>query len=164
MRLTRLDEAREEGRIFADWLRKELLACGDATERAELLACGEMGAYVLTGCDGEGFAGGEDAPLVGGCRLAPGIHGDEPVAPLAEVEAGLFDGEGPLAAVCHANGAVLVSAAVWGRGIALHKGDFCAVLPAADVRQELERAKGKRTDGGEDGERVEDWLEITHGK
>ena len=45
---------------------------------------------------------------------------------------------------CDANGAVLVAAAVWRSGIALHKGDYCTILPAANVREELRKAKDER--------------------
>ena len=45
--MKRLDETRRDGRAFADWLRKELLAIGDATERTKRLSRRELGAYVL---------------------------------------------------------------------------------------------------------------------
>ena len=141
--MKRLDETRRDGRAFADWLRKELLAIGDATERTKRLTRRELGAYVLTNGDFDGRAGGEEVSFIGGFRLAPGVNGNEPVATLAEIEADLFDGESPLAVVCDANGAVLVAASVWRSGIALHKGDYCTILPAANVREELRKAKGE---------------------
>ena len=49
--MKRLDETRRDGSAFADWLRKELLAIGDATERTKRLTRRELGAYVMTNAD-----------------------------------------------------------------------------------------------------------------
>lgn len=148
MKLRRLDETRDGGGAFAEWLRRKLFVVGKPTKRLERLARGERGAYVLIDDDGEGFARGEDFAFVGGRRwtIIPRVNGHEDVTSLAGIEADLFDGDRSLAVVCDANGAILVAASVWRKCIALHKGDHCAVLPAAEVRDELRRVQG---DGGE---------------
>lgn len=151
MKLLRIDETSKGGKVFADWLREKLFAVGDTTKRTERLASSKAGAYALIDGDIDGSAGGEDA-LVCGFRLTPGINGDEPVAAVADVEADLFDREGPLAVVCDANGAILVAASVWKSGIALHKGDYCTLLSAVDVANAIERAKCEHADGGNGGE------------
>ena len=149
MKLMRLDETNAHGKSFAHWLRDKLLACGDATERTERLARGELRTYVIANSNFDRGTGGDEASLIGGFRIAPSVNGNEHVATLVEVEPYLFDGERSLAAVCDANGAVLVAAPVWRAGVALHKGDYCTVLSAADVREELGRCKHENADGGE---------------
>lgn len=141
-----IDEREIAGGILADWLRQKLLARGDTTERTKRLASGGMHAYCALEADFNMFARCENAGVFG--VRVPGLNGSVPLLFVASIEPYLYYGERPLAVVCDANGVILIPAAIWNAGITLNKGDYCAILSAASVREVIAEAKRKDADAG----------------
>ena len=153
MRFLRIDESSEGGKVFADFLREELVASGKAGKNKYRLASGECRAYIAVESDFNESTR-RNVPLVFDIRDEL-IHGDEPTATLADVEAYLRDREGSLAIVYHLDCAVLATHPV---GAAFHSGDngdFGVWECAAFVRAQAEKSNEKRTEsrrGGDGGE------------
>ncbi len=152
--MKRLDERCKSGKVFADWLREELLATGDARECMMCLRDGRVAVYVVGKNDIERIArlkSGAPADIVD--IIA---ERDESAVGIAYVESDLRDDKRDCSVVYHADCAVfLPPGACYTR---LYKGDLSVRFPASAVIAKLREAKDESAEGDECRESADDNL------
>lgn len=150
MTLLRIDETSEGGKVFADWMREELLALGNPGKDRDLIAFGKCRAYVAVDPDGDEIAG-RNEPRVFDTREIL-VDGKEATAAPAEIEAYLRDREGYTAVVHHVDFAVLPAFPFNVAFHSRHDGDFSVRMALAYAHKKAEEANGERAQRGRGGD------------
>lgn len=150
MKLLRIDETSKGGKVFANWMREELVALGDPGKNKDLIASGKCRAYVAVDPDGDETAG-RNAPRVFDIRNKL-VDGNEPTATPAEVEAYLRDREGYTSIVYHVNFAILPAFPFNVSFHSIHDGDFSVGMALAYAHKKAKEANDERAERGSGGD------------
>ena len=162
MVILRIDETSEGGKVFADWMREELLALGNPGKDRDLIAFGKCRAYVAVDPDGDEIAG-RNEPRVFDTREIL-VDGKEATAAPAEIEAYLRDRKGYTAIVYHTDFAVLPTFPFDVAFHSRHNGNFGVRVALAYAHKKAEEANGERAqrrrggDGRQHEVQVHDWT------
>jgi len=150
MKILRIDEASEGGKVFADWMREELLALGDPGKDKDPIASGKCRAYVAVDPDGDEIAGRNEPRVFDAREIL--VDGKEPTATPAEIEAYLRDRKGYTSIVYHADFAVLPAFPFDIAFYSTHNGNFGVRVALAYAHKKAEEANGERAQRGRGGD------------